>query len=75
MSTCGKTLAPGQWWIRCGETDMGQTAPVQCVECEPKYGFLLVGATASEVEAQDRKRSAAMERWKAAGFMGRMEDY
>ena len=74
MSTCGKKLAPGQWWVSCGETDMGQTAPVQCVECA-KYGFLLVGATVAEVEAQDRKRREAMDRWKGSCFMGRLEDY
>jgi len=31
--SCGKLLAPGQWWRFCGETDMGQTLPVLCTEC------------------------------------------
>lgn len=31
--TCKKSLAPGQWWGFCGETDMGQTLPVQCTAC------------------------------------------
>lgn len=75
MKTCGRTLAPSQWWVRCGETDMGQTMPVQCVECEPKYGYLLAGATPLEIDAQDRKRATAMERYKSAGFVGSIEDY
>ena len=74
-ATCGRKLAPGQWWSYCGETDMGQTAPVQCVECEPRYGYLLDGASASDVDAQNRKRDAAMERYKEAGYIGNLEDY
>ena len=35
--TCGKRLATGQWWNFCGETDMGQTMPVQCTECGGEY--------------------------------------
>lgn len=31
---CGRNLAPGQYWTFCGETDMGQSAPVQCELCE-----------------------------------------
>lgn len=31
--TCGAKLADGQWWHFCGETDMGQTLPVQCTDC------------------------------------------
>lgn len=35
---CGKKLAPGQWWNLCGETDMGQTAPILCEECwKPEF--------------------------------------
>ena len=75
VKTCGKPLAAGQWWIRCGETDMGQTGPVQCIECEPKYGFLLAGATAAEVDAHGKKVAAALDRYKAAGYRGRLEDY
>lgn len=31
--TCGRQLAPGQWFNFCGETDMGQTAPALCTQC------------------------------------------
>ena len=31
--TCNKPLAAGQWWNFCGQTDMGQTDPVQCTHC------------------------------------------
>lgn len=75
VMTCGKSLASGQWWNFCGETDMGQTAPVQCVECSPKYGYLLAGATEAQVADQDAKRAAAGERYKAAGFVGSLETY
>lgn len=34
---CRKRLAPGQWWGFCGETDMGQTAPALCTECEGEF--------------------------------------
>lgn len=34
MAGCGRILATGQWWNFCGETDMGQTAPVLCEKCE-----------------------------------------
>lgn len=37
---CGRPLAAGQHWNFCGETDMGQTAPVFCEECRP-YGLKL----------------------------------
>lgn len=30
---CRRTLAPGQYWGYCGETDMGHTLPVLCTEC------------------------------------------
>jgi hypothetical protein len=30
---CKRKLAEGQWWVVCGETDMGQTAPALCAEC------------------------------------------
>ena len=36
MNGCGARLAPGQHWERCGETDMGQTAPVLCEACGGK---------------------------------------
>lgn len=36
---CGAALAPGQWWVRCGESDMGQTAPILCNVCDPKDGL------------------------------------
>lgn len=32
---CGRRLAAGQHWQFCGETDMGQTAPALCHECQP----------------------------------------
>lgn len=35
--TCNKLLKEGQWWHFCGETDMGQTEPVQCTECGGQY--------------------------------------
>ena len=38
---CGRPLAEGQWWHFCGESDMGQTAPVLCEECDPKNGLRL----------------------------------
>ena len=72
---CRKKLASGQWWYYCGETDMGQTAPALCVECEPITGHLLDGATLVEVEANQTKRAAAMYRFQAAGFAGCLEDY
>lgn len=34
---CFKSLAAGQWWTFCGETDMGQTPPVLCTECGGQY--------------------------------------
>ena len=34
---CNAQLAPGQWWNYCGETDMGQTAPVLCKACGGEY--------------------------------------
>lgn len=39
--SCGKQLAPKQWWNFCGETDMGQTMPALCEECEPG-GYILL---------------------------------
>lgn len=30
---CKKTLARGEWFARCGDTDMGQTLPALCTEC------------------------------------------
>ena len=33
LDGCRRRLAPGQWWRRCGDTDMGQCAPVLCTEC------------------------------------------
>ncbi len=35
--TCGRKLADGQYWHFCGETDMGQSWPVLCVECGGEY--------------------------------------
>jgi hypothetical protein len=34
---CRKSLAVGQWWGYCGETDMGQTRPALCTECGGSY--------------------------------------
>lgn len=30
---CGAKLAAGQYFVRCGETDMGQTDPALCEQC------------------------------------------
>lgn len=75
VATCGKALAGGQWWKWCGETDMGQTIPVQCIECEPKYGLLLEGASDQEVEAQAKKIKEASNRYKASGYQGNLSDH
>lgn len=32
-SPCGRFFAPGQWWLRCGDTDMGRSLPALCTEC------------------------------------------
>ncbi len=37
MSGCKKKLAQPCWWNFCGETDMGQTAPVLCTHCGGEY--------------------------------------
>lgn len=37
MSGCNAKLAQPSWWNFCGETDMGQTAPVLCTECGGEY--------------------------------------
>lgn len=34
---CGCTLAPGQWWSFCGETDMGKSLPALCTDCGGKF--------------------------------------
>ena len=34
---CGATLAQGQYWSFCGETDMGQTLPALCTRCGGEY--------------------------------------
>lgn len=34
---CRRPLALGQWWVFCGETDMGQTPPALCTECGGDY--------------------------------------
>jgi hypothetical protein len=53
--TCGRKLAPGQWWHTCGETDMGQTMPAQCGECAaPEPGYTLADPDApAPTRAQD----------------------
>ena len=33
---CSRTIKDS-WWNFCGETDMGQTAPVLCIECGGEY--------------------------------------
>jgi len=38
---CGKKLIAGNYWERCGDTDMGQTAPVLCKKCDPVNGIAL----------------------------------
>ena len=73
--SCGRILADFQWWTFCGETDMGQTMPALCVECDPPLGYLLSGATALEVTDADARRKAVFERWEAAGFVGDLNDY
>ena len=37
MSGCGRELRDDQWFLWCGETDMGQTAPALCTECGGEY--------------------------------------
>lgn len=51
--SCGKLLAPDQWWHFCGETDMGQTLPVQCTECGGEYKLASPEAQAEH----DRKKA------------------
>lgn len=34
---CGRLLAPGQYWVFCGETDMGQTGPALCTQCGGEF--------------------------------------
>lgn len=34
---CGCVLKQGQWFRFCGETDMGQTAPVLCTNCGGEF--------------------------------------
>lgn len=72
---CGSRLADGQWWGYCGQTDMGQTVAVQCIKCEPKYGYLLKGASREEIEEQNKKREMAFQKYKEAGFAGDLKDY
>lgn len=50
--SCGHTLAKGQWWNFCGETDMGQTLPALCTECGGEF------KRASVEEMAERKRQA-----------------
>lgn len=50
--TCNKLLKEGQWWHFCGETDMGQTMPVQCTECGGKYEL---ASPEKQAEAQGQK--------------------
>lgn len=51
--SCGKLLAPGQWWHFCGETDMGQTLPVKCTACGGEYKLASPEAQAEH----DRKKA------------------
>lgn len=74
---CGRPLAAGQWWTFCGETDMGQSAPALCTTCGGKYGFVLRGVPdeRTAVGAANASRATALEKWKAAGYIGNLDDY
>jgi hypothetical protein len=50
MEGCGEPLAKGQYWQFCGETDMGQTAPVLCEACG---GNLKLWGASTKKENQD----------------------
>ena len=56
--TCNKLLKEGQWWHFCGETDMGQTAPVQCTECGGQYEL---ASPEKQAEYEARKARAKSE--------------
>lgn len=36
---CGRALADGQYWVYCGETDMGQTGPALCTGCGGEFAL------------------------------------
>jgi DNA-directed RNA polymerase subunit RPC12/RpoP len=61
--TCGKLLAPGQWWHFCGETDMGQTLPVKCTACGGEYKL-----DSPEVQAEDAPMTECKHRWEGIDF-------
>lgn len=56
---CGKILEAGQWWHFCGETDMGQTLPVQCTECGGEYKL----ASPEKQEEYLRKKANDLIDW------------
>lgn len=40
---CGRELAAGQYWTFCGETDMGQTLPALCIDCNGSFKLNTTG--------------------------------
>lgn len=68
--SCGKILKEGQWWHFCGETDMGQTPPALCEECEPG-GFKLASP---EIQAEHQRKKAEhmaqLEKERGTGMAG-----
>lgn len=60
---CNTSLAPGQWWHFCGETDMGQTLPALCTHCGGEY-----------IRADDPDASAKVEALKAI-WVKQSQDY
>lgn len=56
--SCGKLLKEGHWWHFCGETDMGQTMPVQCTECGGEYEL---ASPDKQAEYEARKATRSVE--------------
>ena len=68
--SCGKILKEGQWWHFCGETDMGQTAPALCEECEPGGFKLASPEIQAEHQRKKAERMAELEKERGAGTVG-----
>lgn len=60
--SCNKTLAEGQWWAFCGETDMGQTSPVLCTECGGEFE-LMSDADIQKRKAKNSRDKLEKEKW------------
>lgn len=56
---------------------MGQTTPALCTNCDEKHGFVLqeVPGEKKAVEKANKARLDALDRWKAAGYVGDLDDY